>query len=124
MLRSPIVRFVELCMRHAWFPIVLVFALTGFCAVYAAQHFAIKTDIKDLFPHDLAWTQRADRYLDAFPEYGITVVVEAPTGELVDRAAAKLATALADDHVHFKAVYAAQSDPFFARNSLLFLPTA
>src|SRR5437763_2635233 len=123
MLRSSIVRLVDLCTRHAWPVIALVIGLACFCAVYAAQHFAIKTDIKELFPRDLAWTQRANQYLEAFPDYGITIVVEAPTPELVGEVSAKLATALAADHEHFTAVQAAQSGPFFARGNLLFLPT-
>src|SRR5712691_7834535 len=113
MLRSSIVRLVDLCTRHARLVIVLAFGLASVCAVYAVQHFAIKTDVQDLFPRDLAWTWRANQYLEAFPDYGITVVVEAPTAELVGEASAKLAAALAADQVHFKAVQAAQSGPFF-----------
>jgi len=79
MLRSPIVRLVDLCTRHAWTVIALVLALSCLSAVYAAQHFAIATDIKELFPRDLPWTQRAYQYLDAFPEQGMLVVVDAPT---------------------------------------------
>jgi hopanoid biosynthesis associated RND transporter like protein HpnN len=122
MFRSPIVRLVDLCARHAWPVIALVFGLSACCALYAAQHFAIKTDVNQLFPSDLTWTSRANRYSHIFPDYGITVVVEAPSPEQVDEAAAKLAAALAADHRHFQAVDAAQSGPFFARENLLFLP--
>src|SRR5215203_3254452 len=104
MLRSPIVRLVELCTRHAW-PVI-----------------AIATDIKELFPRDLPWTQRAYQYLEKFPEHGILVVVEAPTPELVNQASAKLTQALAADREHFRAVDAVQGSPFFARNALLYLP--
>jgi uncharacterized protein len=122
MLRSPIVRLVDLCTRHAWPVIALVLALSCFSAIYAAQHFAIATDIKELFPRDLPWTQRAYQYLDAFPEQGMLVVVDAPTPELVDQAAAKLTAALAADHEHFQSVQALQGGEFFARNALLYLP--
>ena len=90
--------------------------------VYAAQHFAIATDIKELFPRDLPWTQRAYQYLDAFPEQGMLVVVDAPTPELVEQAAAKLTAALAADREHFQSVQALQGGEFFARNALLYLP--
>jgi len=53
MLRSPIVRLVELCTRHAWPVIMLSAALACFCGVYTARHFAIATDIKQLFPTEL-----------------------------------------------------------------------
>jgi uncharacterized protein len=121
--RSPIVRLVDLCTRHAWSVIALTLGLACFSAVYATQHFTIATDTKALFPRDLPWTARAYRYLAAFPEQGILVVVDAPTPELVDAATAKLATALAADRRHFSAVQAMQSGPFFARNGLLYLPS-
>src|SRR5436309_3428571 len=112
MLRSSIVTLVDLCTRRAWAVIALVLALSGFCAVYAAQHFAIATDIKDLFPRDLPWTKRAFDYIAVFPEQGTLVVVDAPTPELVQQASAKLAAALAADREHFRAVNAAQSGGF------------
>src|SRR5215207_593562 len=123
MQRSPIVRLVELCTRHAWPVIGFALALSCLAAVYAVQHFAIATDIKELFPRDLPWTQRAYQYLEKFPEHGILVVVEAPTPELVNQASAKLTQALAADREHFRAVDAVQGSPFFARNALLYLPT-
>ena len=52
------------------------------------------------------------------------VVVDAPTPELVEQASAKLAAALATDHEHFRSVDELQGGPFFARNGLLYLPTA
>ena len=122
MLRSAIVRLVELCARHAWPVIIIAAALASVSAVYATRHFAIETDVKALFPHDLAWTQRAYQYERTFPEHGTIVVVDAPTPELVEPAAAKLAAALAADRGHIRAVHDARGGPFFARNALLFLP--
>jgi uncharacterized protein len=121
MLRSSIVGLVGLCTRHAWPVIALAFALSGFCAVYAVQHFAIATDIKNLFPHDLPWTSRAFQYMKAFPEPGILVVVDAPTPELTQEASAKLAAALARDHRHFRGVDEVRGGQFFATNGLLYL---
>ncbi|HKS88459.1 MAG TPA: MMPL family transporter, partial [Stellaceae bacterium] len=121
-MQALIVRVVSLCTRRAWPVIVLATLLAGWCGVYAARHFAVETDVKALFPRDLAWTQRAHRYLQAFPDHGITVVVDAPTPELVSVAAAELAGALRADHDHIRAVHDAQGGPFFARNALLFLP--
>src|SRR5712691_11822450 len=123
MLRSPLVRLVELCARHAWPVIILMVALAGFSGVYAARHFAIKTDVNDLFPPTLGWTERAIAFRNAFPPRDITVVVDAPTGEFADMASAKLAAALTQDHDHFSSVEEAQGGPFFAQNGLLFMPT-
>ena len=123
MLKSSIVGVVSVCTRYAWVVILLAAALSGFSGVYAARHFAVQTDVKALFPRELAWTRRAYQYLDAFPEHGITVVLNAPTPELVDVAAAELSAALAADRDHIEGVHDAQGSPFFARNELLFLPT-
>ena len=115
---SPVVRLVELCMRRAWAVIALVLGLSCLSTVYAATHFAIATDIKELFPRDLPWTQRAFQYLSAFPDQGILVVVDAPTPELVNEASAKLTAALGADSQHFSAVEAVQGGSFFAREGL------
>jgi len=123
MLRSPVVRLVDLCARHAWPVIILALALTCFSGVYAARHFAIKTDPNDLFPPTLAWTERASAYMKAFPQRDILVVVDAPTEEFADAAAAKLTAALAADHEHFRTVEEVQGGPFFKENGLLFMPT-
>src|SRR5437867_4478866 len=121
--RPPLVRLVDLCARHPWPVIILALGLAGYCGDYAARHFAIKTDINDLFPKTLPWTERAHAYMKAFPQRDITVVVEAPSAEFADMAAATLAGALASDHDHFRSVEMAKGGPFFAQNGLLFLPT-
>src|SRR5437763_6621480 len=121
MLRSSIVRLVELCTRHAWPVIVLAIALAAFCTVYTARHFAVATDIKQLFPTELPWTQRAYDFIGTFPQHDVLVIVDAPTAESADRAAAKLTAALSADTAHFKAVQQPQGGAFFARNGLLFL---
>src|SRR5260370_23559656 len=123
MLRSPIVRLVDFCARFPWPVIILALALTAFTADYAARHFAIKTDINDLFPPTLPWTERASAFMKAFPQRDILIVVDAPTREFADAASAKLAAVLAADHEHFRTVEEAQGGPFFAQNGLLFMPT-
>ena len=123
MLRTPIVRLVDFCARFPWPVIVCALALSALCGDYAARHFAIKTDINNLFPSTLPWTQRASAYMKAFPQRDILAVVDAPTPEFADAAAAKLTAVLANDHEHFRAVEQAQGGPFFAQNGLLFTPT-
>src|SRR6516164_7164035 len=91
MLRSSVLRTVDFCTRHAWWVIVLALTLATASTLYAKRHFAIKTDVTDLFPHDLPWTQRAFQYMRSFPQPDIMVVVEAPTPELAEAATSKLA---------------------------------
>src|SRR3954451_10977729 len=117
---SPIPRLVEFSTRHARSVIAAALVLSCVCAIYAATHFRMATDTRELFPRDLPWVARAWAYIDRFPQEGIVVVVDAPTPELVDQASAKLAAALETDHTHFRAVDALQSDPYFAREALLY----
>ena len=123
MLRSSVFRAVDFCTRHAWWVIVFAVVLAAASTVYAARHFAIKTDVTDLFPRDLPWTQRAVEYMRSFPQPDVLVVVDAPTPELVEEATTKLAQALAARRDIIRAVHQPQSGEFFERNGLLYLPT-
>src|SRR5436190_22755416 len=104
MLRFAIVRLVELCTRYAWTVIVLSVALSSLSAVYAAQHFAVKTDVNNLFPPDLPWAQRAYSFMAAFPQHDILAVVDAPAPDQREAASAGLAAALAKVPEHLRAV--------------------
>ena len=122
MLRSSILRTVDFCNRYAWWVIVVGIALAIVSSVYTVRHFAIKTDVKDLFPHDLPWTQQAFEFMKAFPQPEMLVVVDGPTPELVDQASSQLAEALTHRSDRFRAVHEMQGGPFFQRNGLLYLP--
>jgi hypothetical protein len=122
MLRSSILRTVDFCNRYAWWVIVVGLALAVASSVYTVRNFAVKTDVKDLFPHDLPWTQQAFEFMKAFPQPEMLVVVDAPTPELVDQASTRLAEALAGRADRFRAVDEMQGGPFFQRNGLLYLP--
>ena len=123
MLRSSVFRTVDFCTRHAWWVIIFGLALAAASTVYATRHFAIKTDVTDLFPSDLPWTQRAFEYSRSFPQPDILVVVDAPTPEMVEEATAKLVDALAARRDVIRAVHQPQGGEFFERNGLLYLPT-
>jgi hopanoid biosynthesis associated RND transporter like protein HpnN len=123
MLGSAIFRIVDFCSRWAWWVIVAGVALAAACSVYAVNHFAIKTDVNDLFPRDLPWAQRGLAFMKAFPQTGILVVIDAPTPELAEQASTKLADALGSSHA-IRAVHQPQGGPFFEQNGLLYLPTS
>ena len=123
MLRSSVFRTVDFCTRHAWWVIVFAVALATASTVYAARHFAIKTDVTDLFPPNLPWTQQAFEYMRSFPQPDILVVIDAPTPELVEEATTKLVEALTARRDVIRAVHQPQSGEFFERNGLLYLPT-
>ena len=123
MLKSLIVGIVDLCTQHPWWLIGSAAVLAAGSAVYAGTHFAIRTDTKMLISADLPWRQREERFLESFPQRQILVVIDAPTPELVDQAAAKLAHALATRSELIHSVRQIQGGNFFARNGLLYLPT-
>src|SRR6266566_4943742 len=123
MLKSAIVRIVDFCTRYPWWVLALALILSAASAVYAARHFAIKTDINELISKQLSWTQRATEYMAAFPQREILAVVDAPTPELVEQAATKLAESLQGRPDVIRAVRQPQSGSFFERNGLLFLST-
>ena len=123
MLRSSIFRTVDFCTRRPWWVIVFALALASTSTVYAARHLAIKTDVNDLFPRDLPWTQRAFQYMRSFPQPDILAVVDAPTPELVEQATSKLVDALTARRDVIRAVHQPQGGEFLGRNGLLYLPT-
>ena len=123
MLKSLIVGIVDLCTQHPWWVIGLAAVLAAGSGVYAGTHFAIRTDTKMLISTDLPWRQREERFLESFPQRQILVVIDAPTPELVEQAASKLAQALATRSDLIHSVRQIQGGNFFARNGLLYLPT-
>jgi hypothetical protein len=110
------------CTRRPWWIIAFALVLAILTSLYAATHFKIKTDVEALISPELPWEQRAQAYTRSFPERPILAVVDAPTPELADQAAAKLEAALKAHADQFPVVTQAGSGPFFARNGMLFLP--
>jgi hypothetical protein len=97
-------------------------ALAIFCALYAARNFSITTDVRQLFPQNLAWTQREKQFQATFPQYNHLVVVTAPTAELTERAGDELVDALRKQPDRVRAVQDSQGSQFFTREALLFQP--
>jgi uncharacterized protein len=118
-----VLRIVDFCSRYARWIIASGLVLAAASSLYTVSHFAIKTDVKDLFPPDLPWAQRALDYMKAFPQPEMLLVVDAPTPELVEQASTKLAEALASRSDRIRAVQQPQGGQFFRRNGLLYLPT-
>ena len=91
MLRLAIVRIVDFSTRHPWWIIVIALTLSSASAVYVERHFAIKTDINELISPDLPWARRVAQFVKEFPQREILIVIDAPTPEIVEQAATKLA---------------------------------
>jgi hopanoid biosynthesis associated RND transporter like protein HpnN len=91
---------------------------------YTSRHFVINTDINTLISDKLDWRQRDVQFDKAFDrDSTILAVVEAPTPELTNSAAAALEAKLKDDKTNFVSMQPLGSGEFFEKNGLLFLPT-
>jgi uncharacterized protein len=122
-LTSAVTAVVDFCTGRPWWILGWAIGLAAASGIYAAEHFAIKTDIHELISHDLPWAKRALAYMKAFPQFGIIVVIDAPTPELAEQASTELTRALLIHQERFLAVSHPGSGKFFEQNGLLFLPT-
>jgi hopanoid biosynthesis associated RND transporter like protein HpnN len=118
-----IVRVVKTCCRHP--VLVIAFAaLATFAAVlFTYENFAINTDTSQYISAKLPWRQREIQLDAAFPQEVDTIlaVVDGKTPEFAADAADRLATAL-QGRDHVQAIYGAETNRFFDKNGLLYLP--
>src|SRR5208282_4077767 len=123
MLKYLIVTIVRFCARHAGLVLAMAIAISCCTAYYAADRFALNTDISALLSPKLPWRQREIAYLRAFPgqETTILAVVGGPTPELVEDAARRLTRQLNRQHSIVRSAQQIPGGEFFQRNGLLFL---
>jgi hopanoid biosynthesis associated RND transporter like protein HpnN len=123
---SLVARLVSLCARRKWLVLALALALTALAAWYASAHFAMSTDLNKLISADLPWRQREIALSKAFPQRQDTLlaVLDAPSPEHANQAARALQAALATQDQTIIQVRALETSDFFAREGLLYLPTA
>jgi hopanoid biosynthesis associated RND transporter like protein HpnN len=124
MLRTIVVRLVEFSTRSAWAVAGAGAIVAALCTLYSVQHFSVVTDVRQLFPANLPWTQQASRFMTMFPQYEVLVVVGAPTPELSEEASTKLTTALSADRAHIRSAVQPQGGRFLRQDGFLFMPPA
>ena len=122
MLTSAILRMVGFCTRHPWPVIIIAAVLAIGSALYTVTHFAVTTDTDELLPKDLPWRQHELAYREAFPQDQILAVVQAPTTELVEMAADRLAAELRTRDGRFPSVRRPEGSEFLRYTALLFPP--
>jgi uncharacterized protein len=120
LLKSTIVRTVNFCTQCAWWVILAGATLGVLSTAYTVMHFAITTDINRLISDHISWTKREAKFESEFPQWGIMVVVDAPTPELADRATTKLMEALSKRTDVIREIRRPDGGSFFERNGLLF----
>lgn len=119
-----IVRVVTYCSRRAWLVIAAFALLAVASGYYVVRNFQITTDSSKLLSASLPWRQQEIALNKAFPQRTdqIIAVVDGSTPERATSAATDLADNLAQRKDLFISVRLIASDPFYARNGILFQP--
>ncbi len=117
-------RTVAFSAAHRLKVLALALLATLLAGWYAADHFAITTDLNKLINPDLPWRQREIALSEAFPQRDNTLlaVLDAPSPELATEGALKLTSALRAKPAYFSDVSSLETSAFFRRNGLLYLP--
>jgi hopanoid biosynthesis associated RND transporter like protein HpnN len=114
-------RWVELMQRHARL-VVVAFAV-GIAALtyYAANRLSVDTDTANMLSSELEWRKSERELGRLFPSSPLLIVVDGVTPEIADDAQQRLVGALRQNPALFSDIFAAETDPFFRRNGLLYL---
>ncbi|MFO1060593.1 MAG: MMPL family transporter [Dongiaceae bacterium] len=117
---------VEWSRRHAVLVLLAGLALTVASGFYAATRFAIDSNVSAMISSHLDWRQREIELGRAFPQNDdlLLVVVDGADADLADRAAGRLAAALAARPAQFQHVRRPDAGPWFDKEGLLFLSEA
>ncbi|MDR3415202.1 MAG: MMPL family transporter [Nevskia sp.] len=103
----------------------LALLLAGLVGWYTLGHLSVDTDPENMLSPKLGWRQAEQRMDRLFPEQdvGMVLVVDGATPEVANDAEQRLVKSLGTQTDHFAEVYAAETDPYFRRNGLLYLDT-
>jgi len=122
---SLIARWARACCERAW-PVVIGVAAVALAAlVFVVTHFELNSDTEGLLSPKLAYRQQMAAYDKLFNSGGdqIVVVIDGKTPELAAGAAKALTDRLGEKSNLIRKVEQPEAG-FFAREGLLFLPTA
>jgi uncharacterized protein len=125
-LNSALAGTVDFCFRHALAVVVAAIVIALGAGTYAAERFAIDTNINNLISSKLPWRQRELAYEAAFPQstQSILAVVSGPTPELAGAAERALVGELSKTPNELRSVTALGGGDFFDQHSLLYLSPA
>jgi len=120
-----VARIVAFCARRKYATLAVALAIVLAAGLYAAQNFAISTNLDKLISPDLAWRQREIALGAAFRQREdlLLAVIDAPNPEAANLAARDLEAALKAQPLFFSKARSQQTSDFFRRNGLLYLPT-
>src|SRR5207245_304828 len=106
MVKTAIVAIIDFCTKYAYGTIAIAILIAVAATYYAAEHFAINTDVNTLISENLTWRQRELQFEKSIPgrHNHILAVVDAPTPELAALARAALADKLSENKKLFPSV--------------------
>jgi len=112
--------------RHAALVLAVCIAITAISLVHVRENLTIDTNTTEMISEDVAFRRNDTALKRAFPHLVDTIVavVDAPTPEQADEAAARLSAWLRADAAHFRTAYAPGAQSFFRENGLLYLSVA
>ena len=125
--RAPeIARLVGVATRAPWLVAFAGLVLAVASALFAASHFSLNTDTDALLSPDLPYRKAETAFARLFPssDTQIVVVIDGATPELAEESAAALSHKLMSDPTHFVSVRRPDGGDFWAKEGLLFAPTA
>ncbi|MFT4096299.1 MAG: MMPL family transporter [Rhodoblastus sp.] len=118
-------KIVRFCTFRPWLVVCLTLALTAVAGVYSVKNFAIDTNTAKLISPDIPWRQDEIAYGKAFPQFDnlIAAVIDGPTPEAAESAAARLTSALdaAEARGEIQRAWRPDSNPYLDREGLLLL---
>jgi hopanoid biosynthesis associated RND transporter like protein HpnN len=117
-------RWVAFVQRRSGMVLLLAAVLGLAAAITIARHLSIDTNTENMLSPQLPWRQAERALLDRFPqmERSLAVVIDAVTPEAADAAQRELVARLRARPDLYKSVFAAETEPYFRRNGLLYLP--
>jgi hopanoid biosynthesis associated RND transporter like protein HpnN len=120
-----VVALVDLSRRMAGLVVLVSLLIAAGAGWYTANHIGIDTDTSRLLSPELSWRKAEIAYDNAFPRGRdvLLVVVDGPTADAADDAAAALAERLAPQTDTFLTVTRPDGGPYFATHGLLYLET-
>ena len=120
---APVAAIVSACVRFRHATVAASAVLFAIAVHFAAVHFAITTDTAQLISADVDWRKRETAFNLAFPQRTdlIVAVVDGPTPEAAELAAAALAERLTGRPDLVTSVDRPGTSEFFRREGLLFL---
>ena len=109
--------------RTGWFGVLFFVVAAGAAAAYAATHLKVNTDTTSMLDSEFEFQQRAQALRRAFPSIknDVAIIVRAPTDDEADAFTNQLVAELDKSNGLLQESFAAEVDPFFVQNGLLYL---